>query len=177
MCQAKRVGGVAPIRMEHGRVGDKLKLELQHLFRRQQFALQQIGDAELEPFQIQRLGEEIIGLHRHGALGDLAGQRAHEDNRDLFCGRLAAQDFADREAVEVGQKDVEEDQVGLELPRLAQRLHAIVGHDEFATQAGKAVLHQLDEIALVVNNQNSWHHVASLSQKHAKPNGGMVKAL
>jgi len=37
-------------------------------------------------------------------------------------------------------------------------------------------LHQLDEIALVINDQNSWHHLASLSQSRAKPNGRPVKA-
>ena len=65
---------------------------------------------------------------------------------------------------------------GLELPRLAQRLHAVAGHDEFAAQPGEAILHQLDEIALVVHNQNSRHHAASLSQRRAKTNGRPVKA-
>jgi hypothetical protein len=37
-------------------------------------------------------------------------------------------------------------------------------------------LHQFDEIALVIHYQNSWHHVASLSQHEAKPNDRLVKA-
>ena len=118
---------------------------------RRRLPMQQSSDPALEPFQVQRLGEEILGLRRHGALGDFAGQRAHEDDGNLFGGWLAAKDFADREAVEVGQEDVEEDQIGLELPRLAQRLHAVAGHDEFAAQTGETILHELDKIALIVH--------------------------
>ena len=144
--------------------------------RRQKFALQQPGDALPEPVQIQRFREKILRLHRHGSPRHLARQRAHKDDRNFFGGRLAAQDFADGQAIEVGQQDVEQDEAGLELPRLALRLHAVAGHDEFAAQPGETVLHQLDKIALVVNDQNSWHHAARLRQSRAKPNGRPVKA-
>jgi hypothetical protein len=86
-----------------------LNAVLLKLFRRQQFLLQQISDAALETLQIERLGEEIRGLHRHGALGHVAGKRAHEDDGDFFGGRLAAQDFADGQAVEIGQQNIEQD--------------------------------------------------------------------
>ena len=56
--------------------------------------MQQICDAAYEPWQVERLGEEIIRLHRHRALGDFARERAHEDHRNLFRGGLAVQDFA-----------------------------------------------------------------------------------
>jgi hypothetical protein len=55
-------------------------------------------------------------------------------------------------------------------------VHAVIGHDEFAAQPGKTILHQLDEILLIVHNQNSWHHIPSISQYRAKPNGRTVKA-
>ena len=116
--------------------------------------MQQFGDAVFEPFQVERLGEKIVGMQRHGAFGHFAGKRAHKNHRRLFGGRLAAQNFADGQPIEVGQQNIEQDQIRFELPRLAQRLHAVVGHDEFATQPGEAVLHQLDEIELVIHNQN-----------------------
>ena len=43
-------------------------------------------------------------------------------------------DLADRKAVQVRQKDVQQDQIRLELPGLAQCLDAIHGHQEFAVQ-------------------------------------------
>ena len=146
------------------------------LFCRREFALKQFGDAALEPVQIQWLGEKIIGLHRHGAPGHLARQRAHENDGDFFGGRLAAQDFANGQAVKVGQQNIEQDQAGFELSGLAQCLHAVVRHDELAAQPGEVILHQLDKIALVVNDQNLRHHAASLSQRRAKSNGRPVKA-
>ena len=121
--------------------------------------MQQIGDAAFESFQVERLDEKILGVHRHGAFGHLAGKRAHENHRGLFGCRLAAQNFTNGQTVEVGQQDVEQDQIRLELPRLAQRLHPVAGHDEFATQPGEAILHQLDEIELVIHNQNTRHHL------------------
>jgi hypothetical protein len=125
--------------------------------------MQQIRDAAHEARQIQRLREKIVRLHRYGALGDFARERAHEDHRDFFRGRLAAQNFADGQAVEVGQQDVEQDQVRFELPRLAQRLHAIVGHDEVVALPCEFVLQQLDEIVLVIHEQNPVRHAAKLA--------------
>jgi hypothetical protein len=53
-------------------------------------AMKQIRDATHEARQIQRFGEEILGVHGHGAPGDVAGERTHEDDRNFFCGRLTA---------------------------------------------------------------------------------------
>ena len=114
--------------------------------------VQQIGDALFQPVQIKRLGEEILGLHRHRAFGDFARERAHENDRDFFRGGLAAQDFADRQAVEIGQQDVEQDQIRFHLPRLAQGVDAVVGHNQLIAVAGELVLQQLDEIVLVIHN-------------------------
>ena len=105
MCQEKRVG----VQTSDRGNSDTPKSELQQLFRRQRFALQQIGDALLEPLQIQRLGEEIIGLHRRGAPGHIARQRAHEDDWDFFGGRLEAQNFTNGQAIEVGQQNIKQD--------------------------------------------------------------------
>ena len=125
--------------------------------------MQQIRNAAHEARQIQRLGEKIVRLHRHRALGDFARERAHENHGDFFRGRLAAQDFANGQTVEVGQQDVEEDQIGLELPRLAQRLHTVVGHDEVVALPREFVLQQLDEIVLVIHQQNPIRHAVKLA--------------
>jgi len=117
-----------------------------------QLVVQQFADAPLEPREIERLGKKILSLHGHGALGDLAGKRAHEYDGDFFCGRLAAQDFADRQSIQIRQQDVEQDKIRLKLPRLAERLHTVGGHQKFTAQRGEAKLHQLDEIALVVHD-------------------------
>ena len=130
---------------------------------RYRLVMQQIRDAAHEAWQIERLGEKIVRLHRHRAPGDFTRERAHENHGDFFCGRLAAQDFADGQAVEVGQQDVEEDQIRLELPRLTQRLHAVVGHDEVVALPREFVLQQLDEIVLVIHQQNPVRHAAKLA--------------
>ena len=52
---------------------------------------------------------------------------------------------------------------GLELPRLAQRLDAVVGHDEVVALPRELVLQQLDEIVLVIHDQNTVRHAAKLA--------------
>ena len=106
--------------------------------------------------EVERFGEKILGVHGGGPLGDVAGERAHEDDRDLFGGRLAMQDFADGKAVEIRQQDVQEDEVGLVLPRLAQGMDAVAGREKFTRQIAQAEFHQLDEIALVVHYEDAW---------------------
>ena len=121
--------------------------------------MEQISDTALQPRKVERLDEKILGVNCHGAFGHFAGKRAHENYRGLLGGRLASQNFTNGQTVEVGQQDVEQDQIRLELPRLAQRLHPVVGHDEFATQPGEAILQQLDEIEFIIHNQNTRHHL------------------
>lgn len=144
---------------------------------RNRLVVQQIRDALHEARQIQRLGEEILRLHRHRAPGDFARERAHEDDRDFFRGRLAFQNFADRQAVEVGQQDVEKDQIRLELPRLAQRLHAVVGNDQVVALRREFVLQQLDKIVLVIHQQNPVWHPVQTSEPPANHNDGEVKVM
>src|SRR5215472_4394803 len=58
-------------------------------------------DAFFQAVQVEGLGEEVLGLHGGGAFGDVAGEGAHENNRDFLGARLASQDFADRKTVQV----------------------------------------------------------------------------
>jgi len=98
------------------------------------FGMQQIGDAAFEPFQVERLDEKILGMDCHGALVTWL-ESALMKLREFFGGRLAAQNLANGQTVEVRQQDVEQDQIRFELPRLAQRLHPVAGHDEFTNPA------------------------------------------
>ena len=96
--------------------------------------VQQLADAFFQTGEIQRLGEEIFRVHGGGALGHLARQRAHEDDGDFFGAGLTAQNFADGEAVEVRQQDVEQDQIWPTRARLAQGMDAVVRLQKFTMQ-------------------------------------------
>jgi len=139
--------------------------------------MQQLADASFEPGQIQRLGEEIVRVHGDGAPGHVAGKRAHEDDGDFLRGRLAFQDFADGQAVEIGQQDVEQDQVRLQLPRLAQGVDAVVGHDQVIAVTRELVLQQLDEVILVIHDEDTRHHAHRISQFQAKHKDNRVKTV
>ena len=125
--------------------------------------VEQFVDALFQPGQIQRLGEEIHGVHRHRAPGHVAGERDHEDDRDLFGGGLAAENFADGNAVEVGQQDVQQDEAGFHRPRLAQGVDAVIGHDQVIAVPREFVLQQLDEIILVIHNQDTRAHADKIA--------------
>ena len=129
--------------------------------------MQQLADAFFEAVQVERLGEEILGVHGGGAFGHVAGERAHDD-RNLFRGRLAAQNLTDGQAVEIGQQNIEQDEIWFQLPRLAQRVDAIVRHDQVIAVSAEFVLQQLDEIMLVIHDQNTRHHADKLA--HLAPN-------
>jgi len=144
---------------------------------RRRLLAQQVGNPALQTREIERFGEKVFGVHGHGAFGYFAGKRAHENDGDFFCGRLAAQDFADGQTVQIGQQNVEEDEIRSELPRLGERLYAVIGHDQFIAQPGESELHQLDKIPLVVHDQNARHHTGKLSRFRAKHHDGAVKAV
>lgn len=136
--------------------------------------MQQFADASCKPRQIEWLGEKIVGLHGHGAFGDFTRERAHENDRNLFCGRLAAQDFTNGQAVKIGQQNIKQDQIRLKLPCLTQRLHAVAGDEKFAAKIRKTEFHQLDEIRFVVHNQDTRHHAArSASSTPTAMTGGL----
>ena len=113
---------------------------------------QQSPDAVDKSFQVKRFCEEIIRLHCRGALAYLAGKRAHENDGNFFGGRLALQDFTHGQAIQVGQQNIEQDQIRLELPRLAQGMDTVVGHEKLAMEIGQTELHQFDEIRLVIHD-------------------------
>jgi hypothetical protein len=125
-------------------------------------AMQEFGDAFFEPVQVERLGEEILGVHRGRATRHVAGERAHEDDGDLFRVRLALEDFADRQAVQIRQQNVQEDQVRLELPGLAKRVDTVIRRDDFAMQAREAKFHQFNEVAFIIHDQYAGHHAENI---------------
>ena len=120
--------------------------------------MEDFADALFEAREVQGLGEEIFGVHGGGAFGDVAGERAHEDDGD-FAGRgLAAKDFANGQAVEVRQEDVQQDQIRLQLPGLAEGVNAVTGHNQFIPVTRELVLQELDKVMLVIHNQYARHH-------------------
>jgi hypothetical protein len=139
--------------------------------------MQQIRDAANETRQVKRLGEEIVRMHRDGSPGHVAGQCAHENDGNFFRRGLAFQDFAHGQAVEIGQQDVEQDQVRLHLPRLAQGVDAVIGDDQVVAVPRELVLQQLDEIILIIHDQDTRHHANTISQNRAKHKDGRVKTV
>src|SRR5674476_1696154 len=126
--------------------------------------MQQFADAFFEAVQVERLGEEIIGVHGGGAPGHITGKRAHENDGNLFGGRLAAQNLTDGQTIKIGQQNIEQDEIRFHLPRLAQRVDAIVRHDQVIAVSAEFVLQQLDEIVLVIHDQNTRHHADNLAR-------------
>ena len=66
--------------------------------------MQQLFHSPFQPWQVEWFGEEILRLHGDRAFGDAGGQRAHENDGDFLGSRLAFQDFADRNPVQIRQK-------------------------------------------------------------------------
>src|ERR1039457_6137983 len=125
--------------------------------------MQQFADALFEAVQVERLGEKILGVHGGGAPGDVAGERAHENDGNLFGVWLAAENFTNGQAVEVGQQNIEQDEIRFLRARLAQRVDAVVGHNQVVAMPREFVLQQLDEVMLVIHDQNPRPHAHNLA--------------
>jgi len=66
---------------------------------------------------------------------------------------------------------------GFELPRLASTPAPRCWPDEFTTQPGEAILHQLDEIEFIIHNQNARCHLGQHTPPRARLNDGQVKVV
>ena len=74
------------------------------------------------------LEQVILGARTQGAHPCLVvAQGCHDDHRDVARGRIGLEPFADRNAVDVGQIDIQKDQIGPFGMRQAQRLGAVGG--------------------------------------------------
>ena len=123
------------------------------------------ADATFQSVQVEWLGEKILHLHGSCALGYLAGKGAHEDDGDFSRGWLAFKDFTDGQPIQVGQQDVQQNQIRFELPCLAQGLDTIICDQKIAFQIGQTELDEFNEIHLVIDNQNLSCH---------KPQGNLL---
>lgn len=139
--------------------------------------VEQFPHPSLKPRQVQWLGEKILRLDDHGFFGDPRGKRAHKNNGNFFCCRLALQNFAHGQPIQVRQQNVQKDEVGLELARLTQGLHPVIGHKKLAPKRTQAKFHQFNEIAFIIHNQDYWSHVYKNGPNRAIRNGKNVKDL
>ena len=110
-------------------------------------------------FKVHGFGEEFFGP------GDLRRVARHvrthgadHDDGDVERGRVAGKNFADAQAVEVRQQEVQKDEIGRVFPCGVEGVGAVGGGAKTVVAVGQAVLHQLRKIELVVHDQDVFFH-------------------
>ena len=107
------------------------------------------------------LGDVIVRAHfeAHDAVGFLAPRGQHQDRQAIE--RLIAADFlADFEARKLRQHQVEQQNVRRRFAHLRQARGAVGRRGDLESFALEVVADQLDDIAVVFDQQNSFHFVS-----------------
>src|SRR5581483_176896 len=111
------------------------------------------ADAGDELLRVERLGEVVVGAEVEA--GDLVLVLAFGGEHD--DGRLSvalAEPARDLHAVDLRHHQVEHDQVGVDGADLLERLAAVVGRLDLVALGAQVELHQLDDVALVVDDEH-----------------------
>src|SRR5262245_8577753 len=104
----------------------------------------------------ERLGHVIVGSHLEAQdlIALLRATREH-DHGDVPRLRILLQAPADFPAVELGDHDVEKDQLGSHLAHLLERVGAIAGQPDVIALLGQVVANQLCHVLLVLDHQDA----------------------
>lgn len=107
---------------------------------------QVIERTEIEP--------EVAGVWR--------GPGSEDNDGDGGRGRLAAEHFAHAQAIDVGQHEVEQDEIGPAEPDGFKRLTAAGRGLHVVSGFGKMETHEVGHVAFVVNTENKGCHADEL---------------
>ena len=117
------------------------------------------ADAGDELARAERLGQVVVGTELEPEqLVELVVARREHDDRDR---RVAAQLAGDVEAVEPGQAEVEDDQVGPALADGRQRGRAVAGGEDGEARVLEVVAGERGDLRFVVDDEDGLHRVAS----------------
>src|SRR5262245_6089947 len=112
-------------------------------------------DLAEQPLPLHRLGVEVVAAGGGAALAiagaGLVGQRAY---RDTLGGGVGLDPPGRLLAVDVGQRDVHEDEIGLLGGRHGDALGAVGRDHDGETSAGEPVLQHVDVVVVVLDVEN-----------------------
>ena len=133
----------------------------------QRVARREAGQQALDPGQqlgrVERLDEVVVGAGPQPAdlLLDLALGGEHDD-RDVGGAALLAADLGrDLVAVELGQHDVEQDEVGRLGAPQAEPFRAVAGDDDVVALLLERVLQESLDVRVVVDDEDLGRHQSS----------------
>ena len=130
-------------------------------------AAEQALDAGQQLGEVERLGDVVVGAELEAVdhVVRLVARREHEDRREVA---VLAQPLADLEAVDLGQADVEQDQVVAPRLRRGQAGAAVAGDVDVVVLAVQVDAEALGEGLLVLDQQDAGDRFAGHERDSAK---------
>ena len=119
--------------------------------------------AEQELAHAERLHDVVVGaeLEADDAI-DLLALRGEHDDLGVARRRVALQRLADLGARDVGQHEVEQDEVGPLLAREAEPFFALARDEDLVALLAEVVVEDLLDVGLILDDQDSRHDPAIL---------------
>jgi hypothetical protein len=112
-----------------------------------------------EGFRCDWLGDEIGSTgFEAGVTGELAGKAAHDDDRSRSGDGVLPERFANDEAVQAGQQEVEEDNIRSEGDGFLDGIMAVRCGSDNETVALEIEAQEAKKVFIIVNQQNLLSH-------------------
>ena len=147
---------VAPVATHLVRVGVQLQVaddERGAAARRP--AAQQRAQAREQLLALERLDEVVVGAGIE-ALDARVDRVARGQHQDRHVAAVLAQQPRDVDAVELGQAEVEDDEVGRELARVAERRLAVVARTRLVALHPQRPQQDLGDLVVVLDDEHAW---------------------
>ena len=120
---------------------------------------QRLFDTVGEVFAAEGLGQKMVCTRRERIrAGNFPSHRRDKNDLDVRGRRLAAENFAHGKAIDVGQAQVQEDDIRQVAAGLVKSGHAGLGADDFKAGVAEIVGGKIDEVCFIIDHKNlCWH--------------------
>jgi hypothetical protein len=92
-----------------------------------------------------------------------ARPKAHNEYRYLARRRLRLEDLAYRKAVQIGQQQIQQDDIRQMQAGQVQRFNSVASHQRLAALQFEVVRDQCGKFRLIIDDQYLWFHAGNLT--------------